>query len=92
MISPRVRVYKIQRDIPMPIVINSVKHGNLSDFALKRMKDLNIICIDIRQKEERIQKIHNKVKIANFEIIRRENFANDDWETLFPMKIQSRIF
>lgn len=81
MVPPWVRIYRIQRDIPMPIVTSGVEHGNLRDLALKRMKDLNIVCRDVRTREVGIQEIHNKVKPENVELIRRDYFANDGWET-----------
>lgn len=81
MIPPWVRIYRIQRDIPMPLVSSGVEHGNLRDLALKRMKDLNIICRDVRTREVGIQEIHNKVKPENVELIRRDYYANGGWET-----------
>ena len=41
-VPPWVRVYRVQRDIPMPLVTSGVENGNLRDLSLKRMKDLNI--------------------------------------------------
>jgi elongator complex protein 3 len=81
MVPPWVRIYRIQRDIPMPIVTSGVEHGNLRDLALKRMKDLNIVCRDVRTREVGIQEIHNKVKPENVELIRRDYVANEGWET-----------
>ena len=65
----------------MPLVTSGVEHGNLRDLALKRMKDLNLICRDVRTREVGIQEIHNKVKPENVELIRRDYSANDGWET-----------
>jgi elongator complex protein 3 len=81
MVPPWVRIYRIQRDIPMPLVTSGVEHGNLRDLALKRMKDLNIVCRDVRTREVGIQEIHHKVKTENVELIRRDYVANDGWET-----------
>lgn len=80
-VPPWVRVYRVQRDIPMPLVTSGVENGNLRDLALKRMKDLNLICRDVRTREVGIQEIHNKIKPENVELIRRDYFANDGWET-----------
>ena len=65
----------------MPLVTSGVENGNLRDLALKRMKDLNLICRDVRTREVGIQEIHNKIKPENVELIRRDYFANDGWET-----------
>lgn len=81
MVPPWVRIYRIQRDIPMPLVTSGVEHGNLRDLALKRMKDLNLTCRDVRTREVGIQEIHNRVKPENVELIRRDYFANGGWET-----------
>ena len=80
-VPPWVRVYRIQRDIPMPLVTSGVENGNLRDLALKRMKDLNLVCRDVRTREVGIQEIHNKVKPENIELIRRDYYANEGWET-----------
>ena len=36
LVPPWVRVYRIQRDIPMPLVTSGVEHGNLRELAIKR--------------------------------------------------------
>ena len=50
LVPPWVRIYRIQRDIPMPLVTSGVEHGNLRELALKRMKDLNLSCRDERNR------------------------------------------
>jgi len=51
LVPPWVRVYRIQRDIPMPLVTSGVEKGNLRDLALAQMKDLKMPCRDVRTKE-----------------------------------------
>ena len=80
-VPPWVRVYRVQRDIPMPLVTSGVENGNLRDLSLKRMKDLNLVCRDVRSREVGIQEIHNKVKPENIELIRKDYFSNERWET-----------
>ena len=80
-VPPWVRVFRVQRDIPMPLVTSGVENGNLRNLALQRMKDLNLVCRDVRTREVGIQEIHNKVKPENVELIRRDYYANDGWET-----------
>ena len=60
MVPPWVRIYRIQRDIPMPLVTSGVDHGNLRELALKRMKDLNLPCRDVRTREVGIHQIHHQ--------------------------------
>ncbi|XP_041358716.1 elongator complex protein 3 isoform X1 [Gigantopelta aegis] len=81
LVPPWTRVYRVQRDIPMPLVTSGVEHGNLRELALARMKDLGTQCRDVRTREVGIQEIHHKVKPYEAELIRREYAANGGWET-----------
>ncbi len=42
-VPPWVRIYRIQRDIPMPLVTSGVEYGNLRELVLARMKDFGAI-------------------------------------------------
>lgn len=44
LVPPWMRVYRIQRDIPMPLVTSGVETGSLRQLALQRMADL-VMCI-----------------------------------------------
>lgn len=81
LVPPWTRVYRVQRDIPMPLVSSGVEHGNLRELALARMKDLGTTCRDVRTREVGIQEIHNKVRPYEVELIRRDYVANGGWET-----------
>ncbi len=81
LVPPWTRVYRVQRDIPMPLVSSGVEHGNLRELALARMKELGLQCRDVRTREVGIQEIHNKVKPYEIELIRRDYYANGGWET-----------
>ena len=39
LVPPWTRIYRVQRDIPMPLVTSGVEHGNLRELALARLKD-----------------------------------------------------
>ena len=80
-VPPWVRVYRVQRDIPMPLVTSGVEHGNIRELALQRMKDLKLKCRDVRTREVGIQEVHSKVKPNHVELIRREYVANGGWES-----------
>lgn len=43
-VPPWVRIYRIQRDIPMPLVTSGVEKGNLRELALARMAGLGLRC------------------------------------------------
>ncbi|ELU04294.1 hypothetical protein CAPTEDRAFT_206807 [Capitella teleta] len=81
LVPPWTRIYRVQRDIPMPLVSSGVEHGNLRELALARMKDLGTQCRDVRTREVGIQEIHHKVKPYEAELIRRDYSANAGWET-----------
>ncbi|XP_045528378.1 elongator complex protein 3 isoform X1 [Pieris brassicae] len=81
MVPPWTRVYRVQRDIPMPLVSSGVEHGNLRELALQRMSDLGTDCRDVRTREVGIQEIHNKVRPYQVELVRRDYVANGGWET-----------
>ncbi|KAJ8920895.1 hypothetical protein NQ315_015688 [Exocentrus adspersus] len=81
LVPPWTRVYRVQRDIPMPLVSSGVEHGNLRELALTRMKDLGLKCRDVRTREVGITEIHEKVRPNDIEPIRRDYYANGGWET-----------
>lgn len=81
LVPPWTRVYRVQRDIPMPLVSSGVEHGNLRELALARMKDLGTECRDVRTREVGIQEIHHKVRPYQVELIRRDYVATGGWET-----------
>ncbi len=81
LVPPWTRVYRIQRDIPMPLVTSGVENGNLRQLALKKMSDLNLACRDVRTREVGIMEVNHKLKPEYIELIRRDYVANNGWET-----------
>ena len=81
LVPPWTRVYRVQRDIPMPLVSSGVEHGNIRELALARMADYGTSCRDIRTREVGIQEIHHKIKPYQVELVRRDYVANGGWET-----------
>ncbi|KAI8142263.1 elongator complex protein 3 [Fennellomyces sp. T-0311] len=81
LVPPWTRIYRVQRDIPMPLVTSGVEHGNLRELALNRMKDLGTECRDVRTREVGITEIHHKIQPDQVELIRRDYTANGGWET-----------
>ncbi|EJW03194.1 ELP3 family histone acetyltransferase [Edhazardia aedis USNM 41457] len=80
-VPPWTRIYRVQRDIPMPLVSSGVEHGNIREVALLRMKDYSTKCRDIRTREVGIKNIHDSVVPECVELVRRDYSANDGWET-----------
>ncbi|KAJ3219905.1 Elongator subunit [Dinochytrium kinnereticum] len=81
LVPPWTRIYRVQRDIPMPLVTSGVEYGNLRELALQRARDLGVECRDVRTREVGIQDIHHKVLPTEVELIRRDYVANGGWET-----------
>ncbi|ETV91592.1 elongator complex protein 3, variant 1 [Aphanomyces invadans] len=81
LVPPWTRVYRIQRDIPMPLVTSGVENGNLRELALARMKDLGLTCRDIRTREVGMKGIHDQIAPDDVELVRRDYVANGGWET-----------
>ena len=81
LIPPWVRVYRVQRDIPMPLVTSGVEKGNLRELAHARMRDLGMPCRDVRNREVGMKDIHQRVRPDQVELVRRDYAANGSWET-----------
>mmetsp|Transcript_6402 Transcript_6402/g.16226 ORF Transcript_6402/g.16226 Transcript_6402/m.16226 type:complete len:570 (+) Transcript_6402:69-1778(+) len=81
LVPPWTRLYRIQRDIPMPLVSSGVENGNLRELALKKLRDWDLPCLDIRTREVGMKQIHSQVTPDQVEMIRRDYVANGGWET-----------
>ncbi|KAI1907003.1 Elongator subunit [Ophidiomyces ophidiicola] len=81
LVPPWTRIYRVQRDIPMPLVTSGVENGNLRELALSRMKDFGTTCRDVRTREVGINEVKNKIRPSQVELIRRDYTANGGWET-----------
>ena len=81
MVPPWTRIYRVQRDIPMPLVSSGVEHGNLRELVLARMQDYGTKCRDVRTREVGIQDIHHAIQPDSVELIRRDYYGNGGWET-----------
>ncbi|GFR51456.1 hypothetical protein Agub_g13865, partial [Astrephomene gubernaculifera] len=92
LVPPWVRVYRIQRDIPMPLVTAGVEKGNLRELALARMAALGLRCRDVRTREVGIQELHGggAVRPQQVELVRRDYAANGGWETFLAYEDPSQ--
>ena len=81
LVPPWTRIYRVQRDIPMPLVTSGVENGNLRELALSRMKDFGTTCRDVRTREVGINEVKNKIRPNQVEFVRRDYTANGGWET-----------
>nr|SVE89138.1 EOG090X02DF [Daphnia sinensis] len=90
LVPPWTRIYRVQRDIPMPLVSSGVENGNLRELALARMVEFGIDCRDVRTREVGIQEVHHKVRPYEVELIRRDYVANGGWETFLSYEDPER--
>ncbi|KAJ9643109.1 Elongator subunit [Coniosporium apollinis] len=81
LVPPWTRIYRVQRDIPMPLVTAGVENGNLRELALARMKDFGTSCRDVRTREVGINEVKHKIRPSQVELVRRDYTANGGWET-----------
>ncbi|TBT99637.1 elongator complex protein 3 [Hamiltosporidium magnivora] len=93
-VPPWTRIYRVQRDIPMPLVSSGVEKGNIREMVLARLKDYNMRCRDIRTREVGVKEVGIKnsrnIKIdfkkpsqqkTHVTLVRRDYVANNGWET-----------
>lgn len=85
-IPPWARVYRIQRDIPLPLVSSGVDRGNLRELAHARSAELGLRVRDVRTREAGIVDIHRKVRPENVELVRRDYVAGEGWETFLAFE------
>ena len=81
LVPPWTRIYRVQRDIPMPLVSAGVENGNLRELALARMKDFGTTCRDVRTREVGVNEVKNRIRPNEVELVRRDYVANGGWET-----------
>ncbi|KAL7714284.1 Elongator complex protein 3 [Entamoeba marina] len=86
LIPPWVRVHRIQRDIPVPLVSAGADKGNLREYVMQHMTNNNWPCRDTRTREVGIAALQGKVGKAvkaakDIELIRRDFVGSDGWET-----------
>ena len=81
LVPPWTRIYRVQRDIPMPLVSSGVENGNLRELALSRMKDFGTSCRDVRTREVGINEVKHRIRPSQVERVRRDYVANGGWET-----------
>ena len=81
-VPPWVRVFRVQRDVPMTLVSAGVDYGNLRTLAMNRLLERGGKCRDVRAREVGITEIRDKLRPSNVELVRRDFAADDGWETV----------
>ena len=81
-VPPWVRIFRVQRDVPMTLVSAGVENGNLRTLAMERLIKRGGKCRDVRAREVGVTEIREKVRPNKIELIRRDFSADDGWETV----------
>lgn len=81
-VPPWVRVFRVQRDVPMTLVSAGVENGNLRTLAMERLEKRGGKCRDVRAREVGITEIRDKIRPENVELVRRDFSADTGWETV----------
>ncbi len=73
-----VRVQRVQRDIPAPLIVDGVKHSNLRELVEKKLESKGLKCRCIRCREVGHSNMKYRVKpdIANIELLRTDYEAS----------------
>ncbi|KAM2699492.1 hypothetical protein EV1_038361 [Malus domestica] len=86
MVPPWTRVYRVQQDIPMPLVTSGVEKGNLRELAFAWMEDLGLKCRERLEFRTYITKL-GQTKWSLFVVI---IWQMKDGKHFFHMKILAR--
>ncbi|KAM2166665.1 hypothetical protein ACFX1R_040641 [Malus domestica] len=86
MVPPWTRVYRVQQDIPMPLVTSGVEKGNLRGLAFAWMEDLGLKCRERLEFRTYITKL-GQTKWSLFVVI---IWQMKDGKHFFHMKILAR--
>ncbi|ELA46893.1 ELP3 family histone acetyltransferase [Vavraia culicis subsp. floridensis] len=92
LVPPWTRIYRVQRDIPMPLVSSGVEYGNIRELAMAKIKDYDGSCRDVRSREVGIKRIAEGIVPKEITMVRRDYMANNGWETFISFEdVQSDI-
>ncbi|ELQ74724.1 RNA polymerase II elongator complex, subunit ELP3/histone acetyltransferase [Trachipleistophora hominis] len=92
LVPPWTRIYRVQRDIPMPLVSSGVEYGNIRELAMAKIKDYDGCCRDVRSREVGIKRIAEGIVPKEIIMVRRDYVANNGWETFISFEdIQNDI-
>ena len=82
MTPPWVRVMRIQRDVPAPIIEAGIKRSDLRNLAMKKMVEMGLRCREIRCREAGLNYVKRGVKPdpEYVRLVRRDYKASEGWE------------
>jgi len=91
---PWLRIYRIMRDIPLPLVTSGVESSNLRESALARLAQMGLISQEVRQREVGVGADYQESEKTNestvdqgqVELLRRDYWANGGWETFLSIE------
>lgn len=90
---PWLRIYRIMRDIPLPLVTSGVESSNLRESALIRLAQMKLVSQEVRQREvgvgvdyEEQDREGMERDSEHVEVLRRDYWANGGWETFLSVE------
>ncbi|KII63838.1 Elongator complex protein 3 [Thelohanellus kitauei] len=86
-VPPWVRVFRVQREIPMPLISAcGLARSDLRMLVEKRMESLGLRCRDVRAREVGMKYLAENIALTNIELVRRDYYANGGWETFISFE------
>ena len=87
-IPPWIRIMRIQRDIPVQIIVDGVMKGNLRELVLKKMKEKDLTCNCIRCREigHRLMKGEKMPESKDLKIVTRTYEASNGEEIFLSVE------
>jgi elongator complex protein 3 len=82
---PWLRVYRVQRDIPLPIVSAGADTGSLRQIAQKRAAQAGRPVFEIRAREAGLVESASPLP-PKLELVRRDYWASGGWETFLALE------
>ncbi|KAA0003753.1 MAG: tRNA uridine(34) 5-carboxymethylaminomethyl modification radical SAM/GNAT enzyme Elp3 [Thermoplasmata archaeon] len=85
-VPPWVRIQRIERDIPAPLIEEGIKKSNLRQLVLKKMKENGWDCKCIRCREVGHRSYKDKIFPEKIELVRREYKASGGKEIFLSIE------
>lgn len=102
---PWLRIYRIMRDIPLPLITTGVESANLRELALANLSRLNRQSLEIRNREAGVidsaneelkrktgNRLHrNREEYYTPEVTRRDYWSSGGWETFLSIESPTTV-
>eukprot|EP00767_Chilomastix_cuspidata_P003927 gnl/Chilomastix_cuspidata/4054.p1 GENE.gnl/Chilomastix_cuspidata/4054~~gnl/Chilomastix_cuspidata/4054.p1 ORF type:complete len:548 (+),score=159.76 gnl/Chilomastix_cuspidata/4054:29-1672(+) len=83
MAPPWLRIYRVMRDIPLPLATSGATAANIREEAARELEKTGRASLEIRQREVGIAGASDR----NAELVRRDYCASGGWETFLSYEV-----